>query len=87
MKTERRRGAGEGKPKLAEGMSVDDFVDYYWFKDDLIKFAKKLGLDTRGYKPELSARIERRLRGKPDRRASQSQNPGGPRGLRQTVDS
>lgn len=54
------------KPKLAPGLNVADFTDYYWLKADLIKFAKQLGLATYGNKPTLSARIERRLRGLPD---------------------
>jgi len=40
-------------------------------KADLIRFARRLGLPSHGYKPELSARIERRLRGLPDRRGSE----------------
>jgi len=53
------------KPRLEPGLSVEDFTDYYWFKDQLIELARELGLPTHGYKPELSARIERRLRGLP----------------------
>jgi hypothetical protein len=34
-------------------------------KADLVDFARKLGLSTHGHKPELSARIDRCLRGKP----------------------
>jgi hypothetical protein len=47
-------------------MSLSDFRDCYWMKDDLIAFARRLGVPTHGYKPELVARIERRLRGQPD---------------------
>jgi len=47
-------------------MSLADFRAYYWTKADLAEFARRLGLATHGYKPELSARIERRLRGMPD---------------------
>jgi hypothetical protein len=47
-------------------MRLADFTNYYWLKADLAKFAKELGLPTHGTKPELSARIERRLRGMPD---------------------
>jgi len=32
-------------------------------KDDLVRFARQLGLPTYGYKPELSARIAQRLQG------------------------
>ncbi len=44
-------------------MSVTEYRAYYWMKDDLIRFARQLGLPTHGYKPELSTRIDRRLRG------------------------
>ena len=50
---------------LHEDMSLSDFRDCYWMKDDLIAFARRLGLATHGYKPDLTARIERRLRGLP----------------------
>jgi hypothetical protein len=48
---------------LRADMPIDDFRAYYWMKSELIAFARRLGLSTRGYKPELSKRIERRLRG------------------------
>ena len=38
-------------------MRADDFKTYYWMKQDLIAFARQLGLPTHGYKPELSSRI------------------------------
>jgi hypothetical protein len=44
-------------------MRVADFKAFYWMKTDLTAFARKLGLPTHGYKPELSERIEHRLRG------------------------
>jgi hypothetical protein len=51
------------KPTLRPGMSVAEYRAYYWMKDDLVRFARRLGLPTYGYKPELSARIEQRLQG------------------------
>lgn len=54
------------RPKLHPKMSLSDFRDYYWMKAELAEFARQLGLPTHGYKPELSARIERRLRNLPD---------------------
>ena len=53
------------RPKLRRGMSVATFRSYYWMKADLVAFARELGVATNGYKPELTARIERRLRGLP----------------------
>ena len=54
------------KPILRPGMSSTEYRAYYWMKADLVAFARQLGLSTRGHKPELSARIEQRLRGLPD---------------------
>lgn len=47
-------------------MSLSDFRRYYRWKTELIEFARSLGLRTHGHKPELSGRIERRLRGLPE---------------------
>ena len=60
------------RPLLREEMSLSDFREYYWMKADLIAFARRLGLRTHGYKPELVARIERRLRGLPDSKVTKS---------------
>jgi hypothetical protein len=54
------RSAG---PQLRLGMRVQDFDECYWMKEDLINFARELGLRTDGYKPEVMARIRRRLLG------------------------
>lgn len=51
-------------------MSVTEFRAYYRMKADLVKFARRLGLPTDGYKPELAARIERQLQGLPALRES-----------------
>src|ERR1041385_5502945 len=53
----------QSKPALRVGMSAAGYKAYYWMKADLVRFARRLGLATHGHKPELSARIERRLRG------------------------
>ena len=71
--------AAAHKPKLEPGMSVSDFTGYYWLKDELVELARRLGLPTHGYKPELSARIERRLRGLKDRPDAKPQRSEGPR--------
>lgn len=60
-------------------MNIDDFRSYYWMKADLVSFARQLGLPTHGYKPELNARIERRLRGLPDSADPPEQPARGPR--------
>ena len=63
MKRQRSGSRTHSKPALRPGISVTEYRAYYWMKDDLIVFARQLGLPTHGYKPELSARIDRRLRG------------------------
>ena len=78
MRGKRARKDEDGRPSLHPGMSAEDYKSYYWMTDDLTKFARQLGLPTHGYKPELSARIERRLRGLPDlthRRGKQAKGP------------
>ena len=49
------------KRSLRPEMDVTEFRAYYWMKADLVRFARQLRLPTHGYKPELCARIERRL--------------------------
>src|SRR5689334_25169938 len=58
----------KGKPDLRPGMKVAEFTSYYWLMSELVVFARRLGLSTHGHKPELSARIEQRLRGVRDPR-------------------
>jgi len=56
------------KRSLRPKMDVAEFRAFYWMKADLVRFARQLGIATHGYKPELVARIERRLQGLPDLR-------------------
>ena len=51
------------KRLLRPEMGLSEFRAYYRMKADLVRFARRLGLPTHGYKPELVARIERRLQG------------------------
>jgi hypothetical protein len=44
-------------------MNLTEFRAYYRMKADLVRFAQQIELPTHGYKPELVARIERRLQG------------------------
>lgn len=67
------------KPKLEPGMSIGDFTAYYWLKEELVELARKLGISTHGYKPELSDRIVRRLQGLPDTDDTKPQRSKGPR--------
>ena len=71
------RGKGtNSKPALRREVSVADFKAYYWSIADLTDFAKRLGLSSHGNKPDLSARIERRLRGPPDKQSLQQRSTG-----------
>jgi SAP domain-containing new25/Domain of unknown function (DUF6434) len=56
----------QAKPRLAPDMPAEDFTGHYWLMAELTEFAVSLGISARGPKPELGARIERRLRGLPD---------------------
>jgi hypothetical protein len=73
-----KKGLGR-RPVLEPGMSIEDFIAYYWMKADLMVFARKLGLRTHGYKPELTTRIERRLRALPARPETAPSASKGPR--------
>ena len=71
------RGKGtNSKPVLRREISVADFKAYYWSMADLTDFAKRLGLSSHGNKPDLRARIERRLRGLPDEQSLQQRSTG-----------
>ena len=52
------------RPKLQAGMSVDEFIRWYWTKRELQTFAASLGIGTSGVKAALAARIQAVLSGK-----------------------
>ena len=63
----RTRGARAArKPELRADMRLADWRAGYWRMSELVAFARALGLASGGNKPELCARIERRLRRLPD---------------------
>ncbi len=45
------------RPILDEKISVQDFKDFYWLKDELIKFCRKTGISYVGGKIEITNRI------------------------------
>lgn len=49
------------KSTLNTEISVEDFRNYYWNKNELIDFCRLLNLDKRGGKIELTHRIEKYL--------------------------
>ena len=79
LKRQRSGRDAHSKPTLRPGISVTEYRAYYWMKDDLLRFARQLGLPTHGYKPELSARIDRRLRGISESAEPQRKQSKGPR--------
>lgn len=49
------------KPELNKKISIQDFRDFYWYKEELIDFCRSENLDKRGGKIELANRIEKFL--------------------------
>ncbi|MBN1887932.1 MAG: hypothetical protein JW850_08065 [Thermoflexales bacterium] len=49
------------RPKLTEHTTVDDFVSFYWLKEELVGFCREHGLSTVGSKQNLSIRIRQFL--------------------------
>lgn len=51
----------EKRPDLNKAISVKDFNDFYWYKEELLQFCRKYGLPQHGGKIELAKQIERFL--------------------------
>ena len=49
------------KPKLNKNISLKDFKDYYWLKEELIAFCREVGINRSGGKIEIATRIEKYL--------------------------
>ena len=49
------------RPKLNTEISIQDFKDFYWYKEELIDFFRSENLDRKGGKIELANRIEKFL--------------------------
>ena len=52
----------EKRPELEVGLSADTFVEYYYLKEELQDFCRKVGLSTSGGNIEITKRIEHFLR-------------------------
>ncbi len=50
------------RPDLDKTISVEDFRDFYWLKEELIHFCKAEGLSRQGSKVEIANRIEHYLK-------------------------
>ncbi|HLR34209.1 MAG TPA: SAP domain-containing protein [Tissierellales bacterium] len=53
------------RPKSSNLKSIEEFNEYYWYKDELIKICRKLSLDPLGIKAELEERLRNYLQGIP----------------------
>ncbi len=47
----------ESKPKLDKNISIQDFKDFYWYREELVNFCRVEGLAKVGSKLELAERI------------------------------
>ncbi|MEL6771906.1 MAG: DUF6434 domain-containing protein [Bacteroidota bacterium] len=50
------------RPALTEHLAVEDFLDFYWLKAELVGFCQRAGLPTTGSKVEVRERIAAYLR-------------------------
>ncbi|MGE7726584.1 cytoplasmic protein [Bacillus cereus] len=46
------------RPVLNADISLDDFTNYYWLKKELVDFCRVHGIDSSGWKLDISKRIE-----------------------------
>ena len=58
----------DNRPNLDRNISLADFNDFYWLKEELVDFCKRVGISTSGGKIEIADRIRHYiLTGKTDR--------------------
>ncbi|MEM8557287.1 MAG: DUF6434 domain-containing protein [Bacteroidota bacterium] len=50
------------RPSLTEHLAVEDFLDYYWLKAELVGFCQRMRLPTAGPKVEVRERVAAYLR-------------------------
>ncbi len=50
------------RPKLNKNISLDDFQNYYWLKEELTAFCQEIGICRTGGKIEIAFRIEKYLK-------------------------
>ncbi|MGN5650430.1 DUF6434 domain-containing protein [Bacillus sp. Brlt_9] len=67
------------RPILTKEISIEDFKDYYWLKEELQSFCRDNGISASGSKIEISDRIETFLRTgeikKPQRNSKANKKP------------
>jgi hypothetical protein len=49
------------RPSLSNNISVEDFIDFYWLKEELVEFCRNEGIPSSGAKRKISKRIEHYL--------------------------
>ena len=58
----------EKRPNLDRNITLADFNDFYWLKEELVDFCKRVGISTSGGKIEISDKIRHYiLTGKTDK--------------------
>ena len=53
----------ENRPSFKEIKSFEEFNQYYWYREEISKICKSLGLEYRGTKKELVYIIEQYFQG------------------------
>ena len=53
----------DGRPDFSQIKSFEEFSKYYWYREELQKICKGLGLDSRGMKAELNLVIQEYFKG------------------------
>jgi len=54
----------EGRPPLVASLGGTEFLRWYWLKEELVEFARQLGVRATGGKETLTARIAAQLDGR-----------------------
>lgn len=70
----------KGRPKLDNNISLDDYLNYYWLKKELVQFCREVGINSEGWKLEINERIieylsnhtiDRKTKAKPKKKSNE----------------
>ncbi len=64
----------ENRPDFKDIKSFEEFNRYYWYREELSKICKALGLEYRGTKKELNHIIEEYFKGNKIKKSSRNKN-------------
>lgn len=64
----------ENRPDFKDIKSFEEFNRYYWYREELSKVCKTLGLEYRGTKKELNHIIEEYFKGNKIKKSSRNKN-------------